>query len=118
MEDILAADPQLAKELLFDIRQAEAARRAAAAAPASARPAPNAPPDTGGAAGPRWGAPRGSSLRTHRISSGAANQMSHEHAQGCTLAFSSCVTLPMFPPRQCYGIASVAARRGGSVLQA
>ena len=32
MEDILAADPQLAKELLFDIRQAEAARRAAAAA--------------------------------------------------------------------------------------
>lgn len=72
MEDILAADPQLAKELLFDIRQAEAARRAAAAAPASARPGPNAPPGTAGAAGPRSHAPRGSSLRAYRISSGAA----------------------------------------------
>lgn len=33
VEDILAADPQTAKELLYDIRQAEAARRAAAVSP-------------------------------------------------------------------------------------
>lgn len=32
VEDILAADPQTAKELLYDIRQAEASRKAAAAA--------------------------------------------------------------------------------------
>lgn len=37
MEEILAADPQTAKELLYDIRQAAAGQRSAAAAAALAR---------------------------------------------------------------------------------
>ena len=44
VEEILAADPQTAKELLYDIRQAAAGQRSAAAAAASAR--------SGGAVGP------------------------------------------------------------------
>lgn len=81
IEDILVGDKQLAKEILYDMRQAEAAKAAEARAPPPPEAAVAGTPLAGGAAGAAagpqdevgcsWGARAGLGWRTNAGTSSA-----------------------------------------------